>query len=248
MLSIVCKSDWRAVVGHLHELFFQLIYSDFIPHCFVLYINAEYFGVNLFQSWCDSGHFSVLLSDERTDWIFLVVVLRFWTVVLILLASDIFLLTIFTLVFLRAGLDMFGKDKMGLNEIHKVDLDDKFTNLSIVAIDMLKVIFKFLKLSSIIKISKLYYHIIEPDDKILNCYCKSILNLLKRRKPNWHVDFYPLNRIIGWKWKVNGRSTKKVINCRLSSSMTLMAEFSYWVCFNRMRFFLLNRRTKDCFK
>jgi hypothetical protein len=79
---------------------------------------------------------------------------------------------------------MLGKDKMGLNEIHKVDLDDKFTNLPIVAIDMLKVIFNFLKLSSIIYISKLYYHIIEPDDQILNCYCKSILNLLKRRKPN----------------------------------------------------------------
>ncbi len=79
MLSIVCKSDWRSLVVHLHELFFQLINSEFIPHCFVLYINAEYFGVNLFKSWCDSGHFSVLVSNERTDWIFLVLVLRLWT-------------------------------------------------------------------------------------------------------------------------------------------------------------------------
>ncbi len=50
---------------------------------------------------------------------------------------------------------MFRKNKMGLNEIHKVDLDDKFTNLSIVSLDMFKVIFNLLKLYSIINISKL---------------------------------------------------------------------------------------------
>ena len=126
------------------------------------------------------------------------------------MAFGIFLLIILTLVFLIFALDLFGNDKMRLNEIHKVDLDDKFTNLSIVALDMLKVIFNLLKLCPIINISKLNQHIVEPDDKILNCYRKSILNLLKRRKPNWHVDFHLLDRII-WlemkgQWKVNEKS------------------------------------------
>lgn len=97
MFLFVSESDGRPIFIHFHKFFLELVYFDIIIRVFVLNRELLLWRIRLLETGCDSDHFSVLLPDERTDWVFGVKILGFRDHILFCLQWNMFFKRFFIL-------------------------------------------------------------------------------------------------------------------------------------------------------